>query len=169
MTARARAIYRPIEQCTQGKPEMRRWLAIQVLVCRKIARGLPERLVVPRGLDQPGFNIGGAFSGSGTITCAVRPLGGGARLGYATELTFGAVQALLVVAVLPYPNPDGTRADAVFAHQIGVTSFTQPGDSGALVLDEAGAAVGMHIGGFDGMSLCTPMQRVLDPVGCRLA
>lgn len=274
-------------------------LAIQVLVRRKIARGLARRLVVPRELDggaagirgrvltdvrevgrgrlevlvsadvptQPGFNIGGASSGSGTITCAVRPRGGGERLGlscghviarfgqatpgdpvllpstdkavslglpaaapfgrlvsvlpigfddadaasnvdaatfrparagdlqasiavlgarprsvrtevpmglavrkvgYATELTFGAVQALHVVAVLPYPGPDGARSDAVFADQIGVSSFTQPGDSGALVLDEAGAAVGMHIGGFDGMSICTPMARVLEAVGCRL-
>jgi hypothetical protein len=275
-------------------------LAIQVLVRRKIARGLARQLVVPRELDggaagirgrvltdvrevgrgrldvlvstdvptQPGFNIGGAFSGSGTITCAVQPRGGAGRLGlscghviarfgqakpgdpvllpstdkavslglpaaspfgqlvsvlpigfddadaatnvdaatfrparagdldasiavlgvrprsvrtevpidlpvrkvgYATELTFGAVQALHVVAVLPYPSPDGTRSDAVFADQIGVTSFTRPGDSGALVLDESGAAVGMHIGGFDGMSICTPMTRVLDAVGCRLA
>lgn len=275
-------------------------LAIQVLVRRKIARGLPERLLVPRELDggpvgirarvltdvrevgrgrldvlvspdvptQPGFNVGGASSGSGTITCAVRPRGGGDRLGlscghviarfgqaqpgdavllpstekalslglpaappfgrlvsvlpvgfddadaatnvdaatfrpdrpgdleasiavlgarprsvrgevpiglpvrkvgYATELTFGAVQALHVVAVLPYAGAGGTRSDAMFADQIGVSSFTQPGDSGALVLDEDGAAVGMHIGGFDGMSVCTPMARVLDAVGCRLA
>ncbi len=275
-------------------------LAIQVLVRRKIAGGLAERLVVPRELDsggvgirgkvltdvrevgrwrlevlvsadvpaQAGFNIGGAFSGSGTITCAVCPRGGGAwlglscgqviarfgqakrgdpvllpsndkamslglpaaapfgrlvsvlpigfddadaatnvdaatfrparavaldasipvlgarplsvrtdvpiglpvrKVGYATELTFGAVQALHVVAVLPYPSPDGTHADAVFADQMGVSSFTQPRDSGALVLDESAAAVGMHIGGFDGMSICTPIARVLDAMGCRLA
>lgn len=279
-------------------PGVKEPLALQVLVRRKIARGLPERLVVPRELDgqaagirgkvltdvrevgrgrldvlvsadvptQAGFNIGGALSGSGTLTCAIRPRSGKGTLGlscghviarfgqakpgdqvllpsnekavslglpggiplgklvtvlpigfddadaatnvdaatfrptragdldatlailgvrprsvrtdipiglqvrkvgYATELTYGAVQALHVVAVLPYPRPEGTLAGAVFADQIGVSRFTQPGDSGALVLDDAGAAVGMHFGGFDGMSICTPMARVLDALRCR--
>jgi len=90
------------------------------------------------------------------------------KVGYATELTYGVVQAVHVLVTLSYPRPGGGSEDALFADQIGVSSFTQPGDSGALVLDEAGAAVGLHFASFDGMSICTPMAKVLDAVKCDL-
>jgi len=91
------------------------------------------------------------------------------KVGYATEHTVGVVQALDVTACLQYPKPDGSSGDALFADLIGISSFTQPGDSGALVLDDSGAAVGLHIGSFNGMSVAIPMKRVLDAVDCELA
>ena len=91
------------------------------------------------------------------------------KVGFTTELTYGVVQALHVLVTLPYPHPDGGTEEVLFADQIGVSSFTQAGDSGALVLDGDGAAVGMHFASFEGMSVCTPMRKVLDAVGCDLA
>lgn len=92
------------------------------------------------------------------------------KVGYATELTWGTVQALHVLAYLPYGTaPGGKKKYALFADQIGVSHFTMPGDSGSLVLDKDNRAVGLHIGGFEGMSLCTRMKMVLDAVGCDLA
>jgi len=90
------------------------------------------------------------------------------KVGFKTGLTFGKVQALNLLASMPYPGEDGPQ-DVWFADQIGISTFTDEGDSGALVLDEAGAAVGLHIGSFNGMSICTPIRRVLAAVGCKLA
>ncbi len=91
------------------------------------------------------------------------------KVGYASEHTTGIVQALHVMAALPYRKPRGGFADALFADLIGISTFAQPGDSGALVLDEDNAAVGLHMGGFSGMSVCMPIGRVLDAVDCDLA
>jgi hypothetical protein len=91
------------------------------------------------------------------------------KVGYATELTVGVIQALHVLVTLTYPRSGKGVGDALFADQIGVSSFTQEGDSGALVVDDAGSAVGMHFASFEGMSICTPMSKVLGAVGCDLA
>jgi hypothetical protein len=77
------------------------------------------------------------------------------------------VQALDVLAV-PLPEARRRPRRRPFPDVIGVSRFTDAGDSGALVLDEEGAAVGQHFGSFDGMSVCMPIQRVLDAVGCEL-
>jgi hypothetical protein len=91
------------------------------------------------------------------------------KVGYASELTVGTVQAVALMVTFSYPQPGGGETEVMFADQIGITTFAEPGDSGALVFDENFAAVGMHFGSFDGMSVCTPMQRVLDAVQCDLA
>jgi hypothetical protein len=91
------------------------------------------------------------------------------KVGAATEVTFGEVQALHLLAALPYRSQDGRTREALFADLVGVSSFTQAGDSGALVIDEAGAAVGLHIGSFRGMSVCMPLGRVLEAVNSDLA
>jgi hypothetical protein len=91
------------------------------------------------------------------------------KVGYASEHTTGVVQALHVMASLPYLKPDGSFADALFSDLIGISSFALPGDSGALVLDQDNAAVGLHMGGFSSMSVCMPIARVLDAVDCDLA
>jgi hypothetical protein len=91
------------------------------------------------------------------------------KVGYATELTTGTVQAVHWLISLPYDADDGSVKNAWFADQIGISSFAAEGDSGALVLDDADAAVGLHVGGCDGLSVCMPIQHVLDAVGCTLA
>jgi hypothetical protein len=47
----------------------------------------------------------------------------------------------------------------LFADQIGISTISDEGDSGALVLDEAAAAAGLHIGSYNGTSICTPIRR----------
>lgn len=89
------------------------------------------------------------------------------KVGFMTELTFGEVQATDMVIGLSFPLPGGART-IWFADQVGVSTFTADGDSGALVMDEDGAAVGLHIGSVDGLSVCTPIARVLDALGCDL-
>jgi hypothetical protein len=87
------------------------------------------------------------------------------KVGAATQRTFGVVQTVTLAPKIPYDNGDV----ATFVDHIGVSSFAEPGDSGALVLDEKFRAVGLHIGGFEGMSVCTPIGRVLSALGCTLA
>ena len=86
------------------------------------------------------------------------------KVGAVSERTHGCVHAIGLCAKIPYHD----NRWATFVNQIGVTSFTRPGDSGSLVLDEADLAVGIHFASFDGMSLCTPMQRVLGALDCVL-
>jgi hypothetical protein len=90
------------------------------------------------------------------------------KVGYATELTTGVVQAVHWVVSLPFPTSCGTVRSVWFSDQIGISSFASAGDSGALVLDDKAAALGMHVGSYAGLSVCAPMQRVLDALGCDL-
>jgi len=89
------------------------------------------------------------------------------KVGYASELTTGIVQALHVLASFPMPT-DQSQRTVWFAEQIGISQFATDGDSGSLVLDKTGRSIGMHIGGFQNMSLCTPIRRVLKSVQCDL-
>lgn len=86
------------------------------------------------------------------------------KVGAVSERTHGSVQALGVCAKIPYRSDES----ALFVNQIGITSFTRPGDSGSLVLDDSGLVIGIHFASFDGMSLCTPIRRVLDAMDCVL-
>jgi hypothetical protein len=92
------------------------------------------------------------------------------KVGYATERTVGVVEAVSWVLCLPFERDDGTVQNVWFADHIGISHFASEGDSGALVIDGASAeAVGMHMGASGGLSVCAPMDRVLDGVGCDLA
>jgi hypothetical protein len=87
------------------------------------------------------------------------------KVGAVTQRTHGVVETVTLAPKIPYA--DGQIAQ--FVDHIGISTFAAPGDSGSLVLDETGRAVGIHIGGFDGMSVCTPIARVLAAVDCTLA
>jgi hypothetical protein len=87
------------------------------------------------------------------------------KVGAVTQRTHGVVQTVTLAPKIPYA--DGEVAQ--FIDHIGISTFAEAGDSGSLVLDETGRAVGLHIGGFDGMSVCTPLGRVLAAVDCKLA
>ena len=92
------------------------------------------------------------------------------KVGYATERTVGVVEAVSWVLSLPFERDDGTVQNVWFADHVGISHFAAEGDSGALVLDGASAeAVGMHMGTSGGLSVCAPMEHVLDGVGCDLA
>lgn len=91
------------------------------------------------------------------------------KVGAATELTWGEVHAVHWLVTLPYQQPDGSIAEMWFTDQIGISRFSAPGDSGALVLDDANAAVGVHVGSTDTLSVCAPIRKVLDAVDCDLA
>lgn len=90
------------------------------------------------------------------------------KVGFATELTFGTVLARHTILGLPYPDVSGRLRTIWFTDLLGITPFTQPGDSGSLVLDLQGEAVGLHMGSSETMSICMPIQRVLDSVRCTL-
>lgn len=56
-----------------------------------------------------------------------------------------------------------------FTNQILCKPFTQEGDSGSLVIDQAtGKAVGLHIAGGDGGSISNPIDKVLASLGVKL-
>lgn len=90
------------------------------------------------------------------------------KVGFATELTFGAVLAQHMVLGVPFLDAQGRTRNVWFTDLLGITHFTQPGDSGALVLDLQGEAVGLHMANTEGMSISAPIQRVLDALRCTL-
>jgi hypothetical protein len=90
------------------------------------------------------------------------------KVGYMSSVTHGAVVATQVVVSFPFPF-DGGAKKVWFSDQIGLTRLSSDGDSGALVLDAAGAAIGIHIGSFNDMSICTPIRHVLDAFDCDLS
>jgi hypothetical protein len=85
------------------------------------------------------------------------------KVGAFSAETWGAVQGIELLTKIPYGNDI-----ALFSKHIVISAFAQPGDSGALVLDEQNRAVGIHIGSAQGMSICTPIRRILDALQCRL-
>jgi hypothetical protein len=90
------------------------------------------------------------------------------KVGFASETTYGTLLARHAILGLPYMDERGRTRTAWFTDLLGVTSFTRPGDSGALVMDLQGEAVGLHMGSGEGISVCAPIQRVLDRVRCTL-
>jgi hypothetical protein len=90
------------------------------------------------------------------------------KVGFATELTFGAILAQHMILGVPFVDEQGRTRNVWFTDLLGITHFTQPGDSGALVLDLQGEAVGLHMATAEGMSISAPIQRVLDALRCTL-
>jgi hypothetical protein len=63
---------------------------------------------------------------------------------------------------LRYPRPDGIgEGEVSFRDQVLCSRYTQGGDSGALVLDEEGYAVGLHFCGAPAGSVFSPIEFVL--------
>ena len=89
------------------------------------------------------------------------------KVGYMTGLTAGLVQAVHVTVSFPFPFKGGAKS-VWFTDQIGISRLCTDGDSGALIVDQGGAAIGIHIGSFGEMSICTPIRKVLDALGCDL-
>jgi hypothetical protein len=91
------------------------------------------------------------------------------KVGAISGETHGVVQTTTATVKMDIADAAGTVSEALFVDQIGVTSFTSDGDSGALVIDDSCKAVGLHFWAANGLSVCQPIQRVLDSLDCRLA
>lgn len=91
------------------------------------------------------------------------------KIGSISGETHGTVQTTVCTVKMPVSDASGMTREALFLDQIGVTRFTDAGDSGALVLDESNRAVGLHFFATDALSVCQPVQRVLDALECDLA
>lgn len=101
----------------------------------------------------------------GLIPRGVKPVTDGMKVqkvGRTTHATWGKVKDTHFRTALTYPHPVGGKGKARFLDQVLCTRYTRPGDSGALVLDEDGYAVGLHVCGAPLASIFSPIQFVLD-------
>lgn len=65
------------------------------------------------------------------------------------------------LAATPRPFFEGVGKVGFFG-QVECSVYTQGGDSGSLVVNDAGAVVGLHIAGSDESSFFTPIKRVIE-------
>ena len=75
--------------------------------------------------------------------------------------TVKVVQATIKVGM-------GDAGDATFSDQVVTTHIAQPGDSGSLVVNEKGEAVGLLSAGSDSVSIFGRMKNVCDALSVRL-
>jgi hypothetical protein len=81
----------------------------------------------------------------------------------------GVVKNPDFVAELWYENTEGGASRVGFRKQVLCEPFTVDGDSGALVLNMEGEAVGIHFAGSDLVSIFNPISFVLDVLKIELA
>jgi hypothetical protein len=91
------------------------------------------------------------------------------KTGRTTGHTIGLVQDVNFRLKLPYPKPGGGKKNIGFAEQVLCSRYTDGGDSGALVCDMSGKAVGLHWSGSPSCSIFSPLTRVFDALRIRLA
>lgn len=90
------------------------------------------------------------------------------KVGASSELTTGEVKFIHMIFWLAYPTPTGEEVTAGFQDLIGISHFSNFGDSGSLVLTEDGKAVGVVLGSTPEFTACLPIQRALDALNCDL-
>jgi hypothetical protein len=85
--------------------------------------------------------------------------------------TSGKTQGTVVSAKFrPLRLPYDGIGNVSFGDQILVTKFTEPGDSGSLVVDvKSKKAVGLHFASAKGGSVSAPINTVLKEMGVKLA
>ena len=79
------------------------------------------------------------------------------KVGRTSELTTGKISMLDGLVKIQTHTQD----DVIYHNQIITTPISQPGDSGALVLDENNNAVGLLFGGGNGTAFVNPIKSVL--------
>jgi hypothetical protein len=98
-------------------------------------------------------------------------------VGRTTRRTKGQVTDSNFRTSISYTDPQsgGVLGKAKFASLVLCTNYSQPGDSGALVLDNNNHAIGLHIGGTTAAarpwikrSFFLPIQFVLDALNVEL-
>lgn len=90
------------------------------------------------------------------------------KVGASSELTTGRVKFVHMVFWLAYPTPSGGEVTAGFEDLIGVSHFSDAGDSGSLVITDDHKAVGIVLGSTPEFTVCLPIQRTLDALNCDL-
>lgn len=80
------------------------------------------------------------------------------KSGRTTGLSWGTVELLEMAVQVDY----GQGRVATFQGQIGLSAMSQGGDSGSLVLDEKKRAVGLLFAGSRFITICSPIEVVLD-------
>ncbi len=90
------------------------------------------------------------------------------KVGASSELTTGEVRFVHMAFWLAYPTPAGDEVTAGFQDVIGVSHFSDPGDSGSLVMSNERKAVGIVLGSAPEFTICLPIQRALDALECDL-
>ena len=97
------------------------------------------------------------------------------KVGRTTGHSTGTVKDVNFRPEIPYPAAGGGIGHARFIDQVLCTRYTDKGDSGALVLDDQGWAVGLHFGGtrhrlafWRSTSFFSPITFVLDELGVDL-
>ena len=88
-------------------------------------------------------------------------------VGSISGVTSGRVKKTNFRMAHHYETPSGKRRVG-FRQQILCTHYSQPGDSGALVLNSKGFAIGMHVAGSDTVSVFCRLSPVLEEFECDL-
>ncbi|MCD3199009.1 hypothetical protein G8T76_14790, partial [Clostridium botulinum C/D] len=87
------------------------------------------------------------------------------KVGRTTELTIGQVKYLYATFIV---NSLQIGKKALFTNQIITTKMAEPGDSGALLLNENNYALGLLIGSNNDIGVFSPIQKVLDSLKVKL-
>jgi len=90
------------------------------------------------------------------------------KVGASSELTTGEVKFVNVVFWLAYPTTGGDEKTAGFQGVTGISHFSNPGDSGSLVMSDDRKAIGIVLGSTPEFTICLPIQRALDALNCDL-
>ena len=123
------------------------------------ARVLPERR---SELDSRIAILGAVPAGTAVPARGMRIV----KVGRTTGLTRGEVRDVNFRFVLDYGGPVGAVG---FADQVLCGRYSEPGDSGSLVLEEeTGLAVGLHFAGANGGSVFSPIRPILRALRTRL-
>jgi N-acetylmuramoyl-L-alanine amidase len=78
------------------------------------------------------------------------------------RLRTGTIQKLNVCRELPYKDPGGTTRTYGFCGLVDCTTGADDGDSGSIVVDSDGLAVGLLFAGSSDLGVFTPIQSVFD-------
>ncbi len=90
-------------------------------------------------------------------------------VGRTSKLTTGKVtQVDMPPFFMSSPRPADKGKRIRFENAIGTTPISQPGDGGALVVDEEGYAVGVVVAGSDAVTILAPVQDVINVLGVQL-
>lgn len=90
------------------------------------------------------------------------------KSGRSTAHTWGHIEDVNFRLRLSYPRLGGGVLEVSFRDQVLCSRYSDSGDSGALVLDAEGYAVGLHFCGSITASVFSPIQFVLDDLGVEL-
>lgn len=90
------------------------------------------------------------------------------KTGRTSGYTIGIVQDIHFQTMMFYPEPGGGSGNAGFHEQVLCSHYSSSGDSGSLVCDMTGAAVGLHWAGSSSASIFSPIQFVFQQLKLQL-